>query len=490
MGRSAHREVKHERDGSGRRGGPYRCATLTGVSLAGRLRAAVLGPRRPQVFLHVGAMKTGTTYLQHLMDDNRERLLDAGVLWPGDSWADQMLAAVDVMAATAGRPPRNPAALGMWDRVSAQMREHTGRASVFSMEFLSYADEEQAARVVESFPDHDVHVVLTVRDARYAVPAQWQTSCRMAGVVPLRRMVKAMAKPDDAPNPGRAARLLRRTQGLSRMLEVWVPLVGAERTHVVTVPPKGSDPTLLWTRFASVLEIDPATCEPPTSYVHTSLGHESTEFLRLLNIALGEDARSRGVRQVKRALVRHLLERAPEETPIRLHRRGVALSGRWNSRAREAIVASAVHVVGDLDDLWSGPPPPETASDLYEPSESDLLEVADTSRAFLQRYKALLLSGEAESDAGHDPEDDDEGEVGAADDPADEHDDDEHHDAARDHGASGGPTRSTPAEPAASAPRAQDLEAHDEALVASVRESARLVLECIDIINAQAESPV
>lgn len=433
-------------------------------------------------------MKTGTTYLQHLMDDNRERLLEAGVLWPGEAWEQQTLAATDVMAATAGRAPRNPAAVGMWERLSTQMREHPGRASVFSMEYLSYADADQAARVVHSFPDHDVHVVLTVRDARYAVPAQWQTSCRMAGVVPLRRMVKAMAKPPDAPNLGRAARLLQRTQGVPRMLDVWAPLVGAERTHVVTVPPKGSDPTLLWTRFASVLGIDPALCEPPSSYVHTSLGHESTEFLRLLNVALGEEARSRTVRQVKRALVRHLLERAEVETPIRLHRRGVALSSKWNRRVREAIVDSAAEVVGDLDDLWDGPPPPDTPADLFEPPEPVLKVVAESARVFLEAHKALLLSGESASDAfdAEDADDTDDADGTATDDSEDDSEDEgeDHEDDGQD------ATHGSPAGPRTDRPRAPGREIHDAELRAGIDASARLVLECIEILHQQAESPV
>ena len=79
------------------------------------------------MFLHVGAMKTGTTYLQHLMDDNREQLAAHGVLWPGETWDQQTFAAMDVMSSLAGRPPRNPAAIGMWDQISGQMRAHTGR---------------------------------------------------------------------------------------------------------------------------------------------------------------------------------------------------------------------------------------------------------------------------------------------------------------------------------------------------------------------------
>ena len=37
----------------------------------------------PVVFLHIGAMKTGTTFLQNLMHENKANLAEAGYLLPG-----------------------------------------------------------------------------------------------------------------------------------------------------------------------------------------------------------------------------------------------------------------------------------------------------------------------------------------------------------------------------------------------------------------------
>ncbi|HET6561105.1 MAG TPA: hypothetical protein VFG72_04465 [Marmoricola sp.] len=362
------------------------------MSMSSRLRRASLRRRPRKVFLHIGAMKTGTTYLQHLMDENRQNLAKAGFLFPGESWRDQWLAVLDVLASTAGTVSRTPESQGMWQKVTAEMLAHRGRASVLSMEFLSYADPEQAAQVLAAFPDREVHVVITVRDARSAVPAQWQTSCRMAGTVPLPRLITAMGKPVDDPGEGRAAKLLQRTQGIRRMLDVWTPLVGAERVHVVTVPPKGSDPTLLWTRFAGVLGLRPSLCRPPTTYIHTSLGYTSSELLRLLNVALGPDAKSPETRRVKRELVGHLLHHTDEEPPIRLNRRGLRLAARWNQAVRGAITDSGVHLVGDLDDLTVGPPPPDAPAELTTPSTQELLEVALVSRAFLESLRERLAA--------------------------------------------------------------------------------------------------
>ena len=43
-----------------------------------------------QVVLHVGAMKSGTTYLQALLFQNKESLARQDVLVVGTTWSDQV----------------------------------------------------------------------------------------------------------------------------------------------------------------------------------------------------------------------------------------------------------------------------------------------------------------------------------------------------------------------------------------------------------------
>ncbi len=62
--------------------------------------------------------------------------------------------------------------------------------------------------------------------------------------------------------------------------------VPAERVHVITAAPRGSDAGLLWQRFASLLDIDPDSVDISRARANTSLGLPEIEFLRRLNAEL------------------------------------------------------------------------------------------------------------------------------------------------------------------------------------------------------------
>src|SRR3954452_17549041 len=102
------------------------------------------------VFLHVGPMKTGPTFLQELMVANKDRLAAAGYLFPGDTWARQVRGTRDVLGLRQWDPRFRATTRGAWERLVAEILAHNGTASVVSMEFLSFARRRGAARVVRS----------------------------------------------------------------------------------------------------------------------------------------------------------------------------------------------------------------------------------------------------------------------------------------------------------------------------------------------------
>lgn len=359
---------------------------------------------RPVIYLHIGAMKTGTTFLQNLMVANKERLAEAGYLFPGDTWSRQVRAVQDVIDGTRGDPRIEAQARGAWDAMARQMLDHTGAASILSMEFLSFANARRAKRVVTSLDPAEVHVILTVRDAAGTIPAQWQTSVHNGSTVGweeftreirtevglgtrlVRRSPLARLAPD--PEPQR----FRRAQDAKFILRSWSRHLDPARIHVVTVPPSGSDPRLLWERFAGVVGLDPDVCSEPPARANESLGYASTELLRRVNLELGPLRPTDYNATLKEGIaLRVLSQRSGEETRARIDSATYKFALAWNERVRRAILDTGAQVVGDLDDLPTSPS--ETLQRKVDdaqapPTDDELLAAAAAAAEGLRRMIA------------------------------------------------------------------------------------------------------
>lgn len=342
----------------------------------------------PVVFLHLGAMKTGTTYLQQVMIQNKDALASHGFLFPGETWADQVRAAHDLVGHHRERGVRRRAA-GAWDAITTEMLAWEGAASVLSVEFLSFAGPRVARRAVESLAGAEVHLVLTVRDTAEVLPGLWQTHCANGGTASwpgFARSARLGAATGPLSRPlGQGARLFRRALDVPRMLRVWAPVVPAKRLHVVTVPRPGAPQELLWERFASVLGVDPSVATRPAAGHNPSLGYASADLMRRLNSELGRLPRHRYNPTLKHYLAEQVLaERRTLETRAELDAASEELAVRWNRRIRTALEASTAHVVGDLADL-PVTEPQDRAGPLVEPTPAELLDAAETAAEGLAR---------------------------------------------------------------------------------------------------------
>lgn len=334
---------------------------------------------RPVVYLHIGAMKTGTTHLQELMTANADSLLDAGFLFPlTQGRYSQTLAARDVLNMR-GDAVTLEKARGEWSRTSKQMLTFDGKASVFSMEFLSFARRRLARRVVESLEGAEVHGILTVRDAASAIPAQWQQAMQSQRTTSWSDFVEQiMADPPDMTTWG--ARTFRRTQDIPRMLSAWVPHIPPERFTVVTVPRPGSPRSLLWERFAGVVGVDPGVASKPAPKSNESIGAASAELMRRLNEKLMDVPISDYRGTMRHTLsIKMLADRAASEGKAPTNAAFREFAASVNERTRAAIESLGVNVAGDLDDLpidvEPAPDEPE-ATRLPAPDATELLAAA------------------------------------------------------------------------------------------------------------------
>lgn len=340
-----------------------------------------------QVFVHVGAPKTGTTYLQDTLWLNREALRGDGVLVPGGRRfaAFHAAQAIREVARLAELPPGRR---DVWVDMQRRIGEWPGTA-VLSHEFLGAATAEQAARAIEALQPAEVHVVLTARDYVAAMPALWQETVKMGAQRSLEGYTSAVMADTKAGPWGRAS------VAIVDILDRWGSTLPPDRVHVVTVPPPGSAPDLLWSRFAEVCGLDPARYSPPPRPANASLSAVRADLLQSVARHLPDDLAPMTLRHrwLRGYLAQEVLAGRPGP------RRSLAPSTAANVRAwGEQTVATlkecGYDVVGDLDELVSAPLPGE--DDAVDVSEADLLSAAvETIGAMLDRHR--LLTAELES---------------------------------------------------------------------------------------------
>ncbi|GAA1736673.1 hypothetical protein GCM10009809_34870 [Isoptericola hypogeus] len=343
----------------------------------------------------MGAPKSGTTYLQSRLYANRRALRRHDVSYPAGRLGDpraQYWAALEATAADHGVDQRR--VRGAWARLVRGIRRTSGDV-VVSHEVLAAATPQQADRVLADLASTgaEVHLVLTARDLARELTSGWQETLKFGSKA---SFATYLANARD----GRSAFM----EGFDpvRVLTTWGARLPAERIHVVTAPPAGGPPDLLWLRFLDAVGVRPSWAPREASRANESVGVAEAQLLRRLNHRLGDGARRGGEYSLlvdgivvgealaPRASARITL--GPEDHPW-----VAARSDEWIRWLRER----EVQVHGDLDDLRPAPPDPgwtdpdapvprQVADAAVDVMETLLEEVRRRPRPVLQRARRAL----------------------------------------------------------------------------------------------------
>lgn len=345
-----------------------------GPADGGQARGQMHGaaPAVKTVFLHVGAPKTGTTFLQHILWTNRARLGEQGVGYPLKRPREHFAATMDLRQMTWGGR-RDPAWDGVWNAVAERARAWAGSRVVISNELLGAATPAQIKQAVQSLGDNEIDVVFTARDVARQLPSDWQEQVRHT------HSVRYGAFIDDLVGAGPTTPYHDEFWGLHdplRVLRPWSDVVGTDHVHVITVPPAGASRDALWRRFAGVVDIDPDTCVLDDALPNESLGSVEAELLRRTN-ARADRVQPRVYDQKLRSyLVRRVLAERPGRAAIPLPERH---SG-WARERSEHIISelreSGYRIVGNLADLRPQPPLGASAPDPDTLSVDELFDAA------------------------------------------------------------------------------------------------------------------
>jgi hypothetical protein len=301
--------------------------------------------RQPTVYLHIGIAKTGTTYLQELLWQNRRVLERQGVRYPGTLPGDHFRASVDLRQ-TPFAGEHATFVPGSWDTVAAAAVSAPDRA-VISHETLTRTRAEQVRRAAESLQAAELHLVVTVRDLARQLPAVWQEQVKNRSAVSYGRFLQAVAERPRS----RRHRHFWQAQDVLEVLARWSLAVPPERVHVVTVPQPGAASGMLWERFASVLGLDPAVVDTDVPISNVSLGVAEAELLRRMNRSLRKRVDWPTYEQeVKVGVARRLAARTgAARLTVPVDRR------EWVGECAEQMIAGLADggydIVGDLDEL-------------------------------------------------------------------------------------------------------------------------------------------
>ena len=302
-----------------------------------------------RVFLHIGAPKTGSTYLQQALWRNRAALAEGGVCYPLDSEHAHFAAALDVSRRPWGGS-WNPEWDGAWDRVCGNIRTSTGNLAVFSDELFGLASPAQAAAAVRSLRPAEVHLVFTARDLARQISADWQEQIKHRHTVPFRRFVDDLVRCGiDAPEP--FGELFWGLHDPVYVLDKWCDAVPPERIHLITGPRSTAPRELLWRRFATTVGIDPDAYDVEVDLDNRTMGLVEAEFFRRFNLATREQMSRHHGPVLNRVLGQAILSRRPGSQPIRLPAEHAEWARQRSALMRDELIARGFDIVGDTDEL-------------------------------------------------------------------------------------------------------------------------------------------
>jgi hypothetical protein len=349
-----------------------------------------------RVVLHVGVMKSGTTYLQNLLFAEQARLVTDGVHVVGKAWTQQARA---VRGGIAG-----PEALAhpRWERLARKVRRAAGTA-VLSVEYLGPVGTAVASRLLADLDAPRITVVLTVRDLNRTLVSMWQETVQNGRSWTWADYLRDVAakRPGDGEQRGdrsTAGGTFWRQQDVVRIAREWSEALAGRREAsgsvsdevvVVTVPRPEAPRAELAARFgeAAGIRLDPDT---GVQERNESIGLASVLVLRRLNESLDAQGLGfpvgSGLR--KHVLAKQVLAAHRDEEPSL----GLAVHD-WvaeqAAQTRAALARSGLRVVGDLSDLEPLP------VDGVGPEDVSAEELFDASFQALSGLLTTHLSNEA-----------------------------------------------------------------------------------------------
>ena len=318
-----------------------------------------------RVYLHVGAPKAGSTFLQETLWANRPALQGAGVGVPGVGSFEHYRASKDLRGDEFD--PREPGGdgAGSWEQFTRKLRHRREPVVVLSDELMCGLSPEQVERAVQSLAPREVHTIYVTRGLHGLLPSYWQELVKHGGKRPYPRWVRAVLSDRERP--------FWQLEDAASVMGRWGAWVAPECQHVITLPPGSAGQRELWRRFASVIGVEELPVAFPEAPSNRSLGLAETELLRQVNVELdGSLERWQRSALVREVLSAQILSASSEPGVPALPEDVAAKVEARQAEIVDGLEAVGCEVVGSFDDLR--PHPRGEVRSL--PDDAQLLSVA------------------------------------------------------------------------------------------------------------------
>lgn len=226
------------------------------------------------VTLHVGPVKTGSTFLQQLVWEHRHDLARQGWTVPLDHANEMWLASIDLQDG-AFVHVEVPSAHGAWPRICARVRA-ADQPTLLSHELLGMCTDAHIAAIVAAFGRDRLRVVVMARALANLLPSIWQEKVKM--IDPDISWADYLTAERETRAPGADA---------SVIAERWLRHLSPAQLRVVTVPPYDGGRRVLLDRFAAAVGFDAASWHGADRPANPSLDRVQAELVRYLTRTSG-----------------------------------------------------------------------------------------------------------------------------------------------------------------------------------------------------------
>lgn len=238
------------------------------------------------LFLHIGASKSGTSSFQVGVRASLEALAEAGlgVAFPGRLGRfDNLLRPLGFSNPEGFSGDIDGARL---DRTTRRLRRTEGDRVLVTAENLAELDEKRVGALVgriEADTQLRPHVIITARTWSATLPSEWQQQLKRRLTTDYRDwlwQVESSQGPDAAS--------FRNRQDVADIVRRWSAWVPADRVHVVPVGGPGQHQGSIFDGVSRVMGIEPSLISRAGHPVNKSFGWVECEVLRRLNAELGD----------------------------------------------------------------------------------------------------------------------------------------------------------------------------------------------------------